>query len=80
MTAVEIEPSSSHSLSKNLSLWSSEGLPLARAVRAIRGVFSSIRRNLPISPIDVLVADPPRAGLSPEVRDGILRLLPRDIS
>jgi 23S rRNA (uracil1939-C5)-methyltransferase len=78
VTAVEIEPSSSHSLSKNLSLWSSAGLPLARAVRASAESFLHSQKS-PNPPIDVLVADPPRAGLSPGVRAGILRLLPRTL-
>ncbi len=84
VTSVEIDPSSSSSLSKNLSLWSSSGLPLARAVRSSAESFlSSLSKqkspnpHSPNSPIDVLVADPPRAGLSPAVRAGILRLLPR---
>jgi 23S rRNA (uracil1939-C5)-methyltransferase len=84
VTSVEIDPSSSSSLSKNLSLWSSSGLPFARAVRSSAESFlSSLSKqkspnpHSPNSPIDVLVADPPRAGLSPAVRAGILRLLPR---
>lgn len=82
VTAVEIEPSSFSSLSKNLLLWSSSGLPSARAVRSSAESFlSSFSRqkfpNSPNLPIDVLVADPPRAGLSPAVRAAILRLLPR---
>jgi 23S rRNA (uracil1939-C5)-methyltransferase len=76
VTSVEIDPSSSHSLSKNLSRWSAEGLPFARSVRASAEFFLQSQKS-PDSPIDVLVADPPRAGLSPDVRDGILRLAPR---
>ncbi len=81
VTSVEIEPSASNSLSKNLSLWSSQGLPLARAVRATAESFLSSQRasNSPNPPIDVLVADPPRTGLSPAVRAGILRLAPRHL-
>ena len=87
VTAVEIEPSSSHSLSKNLQSWHSEGLPLARAVRAsaesfLSSLSSQKSPNSPNSldsPIDVLVADPPRAGLSPAVRAGILRLAPQHL-
>lgn len=74
VTAVEIEPSSSRSLSKNLQSWHSEGLPLACSVRAsAESFFHSQKSSLPLS---LLVADPPRAGLSPEVRRGILRLAP----
>jgi 23S rRNA (uracil1939-C5)-methyltransferase len=78
VTAVEIDPSSSISLSKNLSLWSSSGLPAARAVRSSAESFLSSQKS-PNSPIDLLVADPPRAGLSPVVRAGILRLAPRHL-
>ena len=78
VTSVEIDPSSSHSLSKNLQSWRLEGLPVARAVRASAESFLHSQKS-PNSPIDVLVADPPRAGLSPGVRAGILRLLPRHL-
>jgi 23S rRNA (uracil1939-C5)-methyltransferase len=74
VTAVEIDPSSSNSLSKNLQSWHKEGLPLARAVRAsAESFFHSQKSSLPLS---LLLADPPRAGLSPDVRKGILRLAP----
>ncbi len=74
VTAVEIDPSSFHSLSRNLQSWHSEGLPLARAVRAsTESFFHSKKSDFPVS---LLLADPPRAGLSPEVRQGILRLAP----
>src|SRR5450830_1599168 len=75
VTAVEIEASASKSLSKNLQAWHSEGFPLARAVRSTAESFLHSQK----SPIDVLVADPPRAGLSPAVRAGILRLAPRHL-
>jgi 23S rRNA (uracil1939-C5)-methyltransferase len=79
VTSVEIEPSASTSLSKNLQNWHSEGLPLARAVRASAESFlSSYSQKFPSS-LDLLVADPPRAGLSPAVRAGILRLAPRHV-
>ena len=74
VTAVEIDPSSFHSLSKNLSLWSSSGLPLARAFRASAESFFHSKNSE--SPVSLLLTDPPRAGLSPEVRKGILRLAP----
>jgi 23S rRNA (uracil1939-C5)-methyltransferase len=77
VTAIEISPSASLLLSKNLSSWSSSGLPLARAVRAsAESFFHSQKSSLPLS---LLVADPPRAGLSPAVRAGILRLAPRHL-
>ena len=78
VTAVEVEPSSSHSLSKNLQSWGLEGLPLAREIRSTAESFLHSQKS-PKSPIDVLVADPPRAGLSPAVRAGILRLEPRHL-
>jgi 23S rRNA (uracil1939-C5)-methyltransferase len=74
VTAVEIDSSSSHSLSKNLQSWHSEGLPLARAVRASAESFLHSKKSE--SPVSLLLADPPRAGLSPEVRKGLLRLAP----
>jgi 23S rRNA (uracil1939-C5)-methyltransferase len=78
VTSVEIDPSSSHSLSKNLQSWHSEGLLLARAIRSTAESFLHSQKS-PNPPIDVLVADPPRAGLSPAVRAGILRLEPRHL-
>jgi len=74
VTAVEIEASSFHSLSKNLRSWHSEGLPLAGASRASAESFFHSKKSE--SPVSLLLADPPRAGLSPEVREGILRLAP----
>lgn len=74
VTAVEIEPTAFHSLSKNLSLWASSGLPLARPVRSSAESFFHSKKSE--SPVSLLLADPPRAGLSPEVRKGILRLAP----
>jgi len=80
VTAVEIETTSSHSLSKNLLSWSSSGLPRARAVRASAESFlSSLSSQKSSLPLSVLLADPPRAGLSPDVRKGILRLAPRHL-
>jgi 23S rRNA (uracil1939-C5)-methyltransferase len=74
VTAVEIDPSSSDSLSKNLQSWHQEGLPLASAVRASAESFFQSKKSE--SPVSLLLADPPRAGLSPDVRKGILRLAP----
>jgi 23S rRNA (uracil1939-C5)-methyltransferase len=77
VTAVEIDPSSSISLSKNLQSWHSEGLLLARPIRSsAESFFHSQKSSLPLS---LLVADPPRAGLSPAVRAGIQRLAPRHL-
>jgi 23S rRNA (uracil1939-C5)-methyltransferase len=72
VAAVEIDPVSSDSLSKNLQAWHFEGLPLARAARASAEAFLHSQR----SSLDLVLADPPRAGLSPAVRTGILRLAP----
>ncbi len=74
VTAVEIDPASSNSLSKNLRSWHSDGLPLGRAVRASAESFFHSKKSE--SPVSLLLADPPRAGLSPEVRKGILRFSP----
>jgi 23S rRNA (uracil1939-C5)-methyltransferase len=78
VTSVEIDPSSSSFLSKNLQSWALEGFPFVRAVRASAESFLHSQKSSS-SPIDILVADPPRAGLSPAVRAGILRLLPRHL-
>jgi 23S rRNA (uracil1939-C5)-methyltransferase len=77
VTAVEIDESASQSLSKNLSLWSSTGFPRARAVRTTAESFLHSLKSS--SPVDLLVADPPRTGLSPAVCAGILRLAPRHL-
>jgi 23S rRNA (uracil1939-C5)-methyltransferase len=79
VTAVEIDPSSLISLSKNLSFWSSSGLPLARAVRTSAESFLSSYSQKVSPPLSLLLADPPRAGLSPAVRAAILRLAPRHL-
>jgi len=77
ITAVEIDESSSHSLSKNLQSWRQEGLPLARAARASAESFFHSKKSE--SPVSLFLADPPRAGLSPEARRGILRLAPAHV-
>jgi 23S rRNA (uracil1939-C5)-methyltransferase len=80
VTAVEIDKTSSHSLSKNLQTWHADGLPLARSFRASAESFlSSLSSQKAPLPLSVLLADPPRAGLSPAVRAGILRLAPRHL-
>jgi len=78
VVAVEVEASSWSDLSENLGRWEIEGLPAARCVRATAEAFlsSDLTWKNP-GDVDVVVADPPRAGLSPVVRQGILRLLPR---
>lgn len=77
VAAVEIEPSAARSLSKNLQAWHREGLPLGRSVHAsAESLFRSKGPSSLSSRVSVLVADPPRAGLSADVRRGILRLAP----
>jgi 23S rRNA (uracil1939-C5)-methyltransferase len=75
VTAVEIEPSATRSLSKNLQTWHEEGLPRGRAVRARAENFLHSQK----SPVELLLADPPRVGLSPSVRKHVLRLAPRHV-
>ena len=75
MTAVEIDPASSLSLSKNLQSWSSAGLPLARAVRAsAESFFHSQKSPIFRSPSSSRIL--PARACRPEVRRGILRLAP----
>jgi tRNA/tmRNA/rRNA uracil-C5-methylase (TrmA/RlmC/RlmD family) len=78
VVAVEVEASSSRDLSENLGRWESEGLPAERCVHGTAEAFlSSDSTWKRAGDVDIVVADPPRAGLSPIVRQGILRLLPR---
>jgi len=78
--AVEIDNTSSRSLSKNLQTWHADGLPLARTLRAsVESFLSSLSSQKSPLPLSVLLADPPRAGLSPAVRKGILKLAPRHL-
>ncbi|MFI5198141.1 MAG: class I SAM-dependent RNA methyltransferase [Thermoanaerobaculia bacterium] len=80
VTAVEIDASSFSSLSKNLFLWSYSGLPRAHTMRTSAEFFLSQKNpGSPSAQVDVIVADPPRAGLSPTVRAGILRMAPRHL-
>jgi tRNA/tmRNA/rRNA uracil-C5-methylase (TrmA/RlmC/RlmD family) len=78
LVAVEVDASSYGDLSENLRRWEDEGLHGARAVRSTAEAYlsSSSHAEVP-GPFDVVVADPPRAGLSPAVRRHLLRLLPK---
>jgi 23S rRNA (uracil1939-C5)-methyltransferase len=78
VTAVEVDASSSRDLSENLRRWEKEGFRGARAVRSTAEAFLA-SKTLPesVDSLDVVVADPPRAGLSSGVRRGILRLRPK---
>jgi 23S rRNA (uracil1939-C5)-methyltransferase len=77
VVAVEVDASSSDDLSANLRRWEAGGLPPARGAAMTAEAFLA-----PGSPtekpgiFDVVVADPPRAGLSPAVRRGLLRIRP----
>ena len=73
--AVEVDESSSKDLSENLGRWRSEGLNGARAEKVSAEAFlHSGLRPEDSGPYDVVVADPPRAGLSPSARRGLSRL------
>jgi 23S rRNA (uracil1939-C5)-methyltransferase len=81
--AVEIDPSASADLDENLRSWRKAGLPLACSHRTSAETFlhslSKKSSGLPTPQIDVILADPPRSGLSPRARQGILRLAPRGL-
>ncbi|HSB35402.1 MAG TPA: RsmD family RNA methyltransferase, partial [Thermoanaerobaculia bacterium] len=80
VVAVEVDVSSSKDLFENLRRWTSEGLPGARADTVEAEAFlSSRRRSRDSGPFDVVVADPPRAGLSPGVRRALSRLRPESL-
>jgi 23S rRNA (uracil1939-C5)-methyltransferase len=76
-TAVEVDPSAAADLAFNLARWRREGLPDARAVASSAedalDELVSTRADAP----GLVVADPPRAGLSPRVRRALLSLRPR---
>jgi tRNA/tmRNA/rRNA uracil-C5-methylase (TrmA/RlmC/RlmD family) len=69
-TAVEIDSSAAADLEANLAAWSAEGLPRARAVRASAEAFAP--RALRERSFALVVADPPRAGISKDVRRALL--------
>ncbi|MBK9372298.1 MAG: class I SAM-dependent RNA methyltransferase [Holophagales bacterium] len=74
--AVESDPSSSADLASNLASWRAEGLPgRGRAVATDVETHVSRMRE----PFDVVFADPPREGLSPVVRQALLRIRPRSL-
>lgn len=74
-TAVEIDRWSGDDLQANLSAWALEGLNRGTVVRSSAEKF--IARERPGA--EVVVVDPPRAGMSPDVRKALLRLRPRRI-
>ena len=77
VVAVEVDSSSSQDLFANLRRWEGLGLARGRAERSTAEgfLFSGVPSRTPV-PLDAVVADPPRAGLSPAVRKGLLRLRP----
>jgi len=78
VTAVEVDASSSRDLSENLRRWENEGFRSARAVRSTAEAFLA-SKTLPesVDSFDVVVADPPRAGLSSDVRRSLVRMRPK---
>lgn len=72
--AVESDPSSSADLISNLASWRTEGLP-GRGRAVATDVESHVSRMR--EPFDLVFADPPREGLSPVVRQALLRIRPR---
>ncbi|MEO6324439.1 MAG: TRAM domain-containing protein [Thermoanaerobaculia bacterium] len=75
--AAEIDPSSSADLEANLRGWRESGASLGRAV-VVRGSAESAL-DARKKPIDLVLADPPRAGLSPFVRKRLLALRPKSL-
>ena len=73
--AVEIDPSSGGDLEANLRAWSPEPLGRAIVVRGSAESYLAGRRG----PVDLVVADPPRAGLSPFVKKRLLALRPKSL-
>ena len=71
LTAVESAGSSCHDFAVNLDEFDNVDLYEAEAEEVIPALED---------PIDILVMDPPRAGLAPEVHDALGKLLPRQIA
>jgi 23S rRNA (uracil1939-C5)-methyltransferase len=77
VVAVEVDASSSQDLFSNLRRWEGQGLARGKAERTTaEGFLSSGVPSRTPGPLDAVVADPPRAGLSPAVRRGLARLRP----
>lgn len=72
--AVEVSASSAADLSANSESWRAEGLPPVEVVRSTAEAFVA---SGGLAGTDLVVADPPREGLSPAVRRGLLRAAPR---
>lgn len=71
LTAVESAGSSCHDFAVNLDEFDNVDLYEAEAEEVIPALEG---------PVDILVMDPPRAGLAPEVHDALSKLLPRQIA
>jgi 23S rRNA (uracil1939-C5)-methyltransferase len=79
VVAVEVDAAASADLAVNLREWEGEGLGRARAIHSTAEAFlSSLSKqgSLPGRSPSLVMADPPRVGLSPEVRGHLLRLSP----
>jgi 23S rRNA (uracil1939-C5)-methyltransferase len=74
--AVESDPFSSADLTSNLAAWRAEGLP-GRGRAVATDVESHVSRMR--EPFEIVFADPPREGLSPVVRQALLRIWPRSL-
>jgi 23S rRNA (uracil1939-C5)-methyltransferase len=74
--AVESDPFSSADLASNLASWRTEGLP-GRGRAVATDVESHVSRMR--EPFDLVFADPPREGLSPVVRQALLRIWPKSL-
>ncbi|MBL8114409.1 MAG: class I SAM-dependent RNA methyltransferase, partial [Acidobacteria bacterium] len=73
VTAVEPDGASSADLATNARAFGAAGFTRLATVRGTAESFLAKARG----PVDVSVADPPRAGLSPAVRAALLRLRPQ---
>lgn len=73
VTAVEVSPSSSEDLRANAEAWRAEGLAPVSVHRSSAEAFAG---GGGLSGADLVVADPPREGLSPAVRRAIFRAAP----
>lgn len=74
--AVEVDASSSRDLAANLGAWREEGLPSGTPCRSTAEAYAA---SGGLEKADVVVADPPREGISPAVRRALLRAAPRHL-
>ncbi len=79
VAAVEAEASSSADLLANLERWRGEGLVRGRGIGSTAERFLSADPSPGLGAWDVVVADPPRAGLSRAVRRSLLQMGPRTL-